>query len=103
MNLAAGAMGSQTGDSLYGPSSAASLVIGSKIQDVIRRTCPTESLKDKQLIDVLVIGGGNLANFCECLATRFAAQVDYAEYGNENALNRKWADSRNLCLVMSIK
>jgi hypothetical protein len=75
----------------------------SKLRDATLRNCPTESLKDRRLIDVLVIGGGNLANFCECLATRFAGQVDDADYGNENALNRKWADSRNLYLVTSIK
>ncbi len=88
---------------LLSVSASAQTIDKSKLREATLRNCPTESLKDKRLIDLLIIEGSSLANFCECFATRFAAQVDNAHYGNENALNRKWVASRNLCIAMSIK
>jgi hypothetical protein len=73
--------------------------------DVLKATredCPTQFIKDKQFIDLLLIGGGTLPGFCECLAVRIAAQLDDADYGNATAVAKKWADSQNFCLAVSL-
>jgi hypothetical protein len=84
-------------------SALAQTIDKSKMRDVIRRDCPTVSLNNKQLIDVLLLGGGDLPTFCECLSTRFTAHLDDADYGNEDALGKKYRASQIFCLGMSTK
>jgi hypothetical protein len=71
--------------------------------EMTRQTCSAQFLQDKPFIDLLLIGGGRLPEFCECLAVRFAAQVDDADFANAKAIATKWADSKNICLAISLK
>ena|SRR2546423_774921 len=73
--------------------------------DILKATrddCPAQFLKNKQFIDMLLMGGGTLPAFCECLAVRIASQLDDADYGDQKAIARKWSDSQNFCLAISI-
>ena len=70
--------------------------------EATRRNCPSQFMQDKKFIDLLLIGGGNLTNFCECLAVRFATQLDDADYGNESSVMTKWAASQKFCLAVTL-
>jgi len=59
-------------------------------------------MKNKQFIDLLLMAGGKLANFCECLAVRVATQLDDADYGNAKAVASKWTESQKFCLAVSV-
>jgi hypothetical protein len=83
--------------------SAAQKIDKAKVLETTRRDCPVQIMQDKKLIDALLIGGGNLTNFCECLAVRFATQLDDADAGNETVITAKFEASRKFCLVASIK
>lgn len=74
-----------------------------RILETTRRECPAQFLQDKQFIDTLLLVGGDLTNFCECLAVRFASQLDDADAGNEPAVTTKFEASRKFCLAVSIK
>lgn len=71
--------------------------------EATRRDCPTHSMQNKALIDALLIGGGDLSKYCECVAVRFATQLDDADYGNEKTTTSKWVSSQKFCLAASIK
>jgi hypothetical protein len=86
-----------------GPCLAQNTISKADLLRMTREHCPTDFLKNKRFIDLLLIRGGTLTSFCDCLVPRFASQVDDADYGNENALARKWADSVKFCLAVSIK
>jgi hypothetical protein len=75
----------------------------SKLLEVTRKDCPSQFMHDKKFIDALLIGGGNISGFCECLAVRFVAQLDDADYGNEASVAAKWGSSAKFCLAVSIK
>ena len=94
--LAAGAV------MLAGPCLAQNAIDKAGILKATREDCPTQLIKDKQFIDLLLIGGGTLPSFCECLSVRFASQLDDADYGNSKILAKKWADSQNFCLAVSL-
>jgi hypothetical protein len=74
-----------------------------KILEAMRRDCPAQTLPDKNLVDALLIGDGNLAAFCECLAVRFSSQIDDTDSGNETTIDAKLADSKRFCLAISMK
>jgi hypothetical protein len=87
---------------LAGPCLAQNSINKADILNTTREACPTEFMKNKPFIDLLLIGGGTLPGFCECLAVRFASQLDDADYGDAKALATKWADSQNFCLAVSL-
>jgi hypothetical protein len=68
----------------------------------VRNSCPAQMMENKHFIDILLVGGGNLPNFCECLALRFSAQLDDADYGNGKAMMAKWTESQDFCLAVSL-
>jgi hypothetical protein len=68
----------------------------------VRSSCPAQMMQNKQFIDILLVGGGNLPNFCECLASRFSTQLDDADYGNGKAVTAKWTESQDFCLAVSL-
>jgi hypothetical protein len=74
-----------------------------KMLEVTRRDCPLQSMQNKSLIDTLLIGGGELSKYCECLAVRFSSQLDDTDYGNEITTSAKWFASQKFCLAVSIK
>jgi hypothetical protein len=84
-----------------GPSTAQKIDKAEILQEV-RSSCPTRMMQNKQFIDILSVGGGNLPNFCECLAMRFATQLDDADYGNAKIVAAKWTESQKFCLAVSI-
>jgi hypothetical protein len=94
--LAAGAV------MLIGPSSAQSTINKSELLKTTREDCPTQFVKNKQVIDLLLIGGGTLPEFCECFAVRIASQLDDSDYGDAKAVAEKWGDSQNFCLAVSL-
>ena len=71
--------------------------------ETTRKTCPSTFLRHKQFIHQLLIGGGNLPDFCECMAVRFASQLDEADHGNKEIVLAKWAESQKFCLAASLK
>jgi hypothetical protein len=68
--------------------------------EAMRKDRPSQNLPDKNLIDALLVGGGNLTDFCECLAVRFTSQVDDGESGNEETLDAKMIASKRFCLAL---
>jgi hypothetical protein len=74
-----------------------------KLLELTRRNCPTRTMQNKELVDILLIGGGDLSKFCECFAVRFVTQLDDTDYGNEQAISSKLMSSQNFCLAASIK
>jgi hypothetical protein len=68
----------------------------------VRDTCPGQMMQNKQFIDILLMSGGKLPNFCECLALRFSTQLDDTDYGNAKAVAAKWKASQEFCLAASI-
>lgn len=87
---------------LAGPCLAQNTINKADILKTTREDCPTQFMKDKQFIDLLLIGGGTLPGFCECFAVRIASQLDDADYRDAKALATKWADSKNFCLAVSL-
>ena len=76
------------------------------VMEAVRQDCPRQFLPDKTLIDALLLGGGSLSKFCECVAARVASQLDDSDHGNINALtayNSKLMASRTFCLAVSSK
>jgi hypothetical protein len=88
---------------LFASSSMAQTIDKTGMLETTRKSCPAQFMQNKQFIDILLISGGNLADFCECMAVRFSAQLDDADYGNEKALTAKWEASSNFCLAVSMK
>src|SRR3954453_15044048 len=84
-----------------GPCLAQNTISKADLLRMTREHCPTDFIKNKRFIERLLIGGGTLNSFCDCLAPRFASQVDDADWRNETALERKWADSQRFCLAVS--
>jgi hypothetical protein len=91
------------GSILFANPSLAQKIDKTGMLETTRRTCPAQFMLNKQFIDLLLAGGGNLTDFCECMAVRFSAQLDDADYGNEKALTAKWEASGTFCLAVSIK
>jgi hypothetical protein len=83
--------------------SMAQVIDKTKMLETTRRTCPNQFMQRKEFIDLLLAGGGNLTDFCECMAVRFSTQLDDADYGNEKALTAKWEVTANFCLAVSLK
>lgn len=88
---------------LFASSSTAQTIDKADMLETTRKTCPAHFMQNKQFIDLLLISGGNLAEFCECMAVRFSAQLDDADYGKESALEAKWKASGDFCLAVSMK
>jgi hypothetical protein len=81
---------------------AAQKIDKAEMLQTVRSTCPVQMMQNRQFIDLLLIGGGNLPDFCECLAVRVTAQLDDADYGNAKTVAAKWKDSQNFCLAVSV-
>jgi hypothetical protein len=81
---------------------AAQKIDKAEILETVRSDCPAQMMKNKEFIDLLLMSGGTLAKFCECLAVRVAAQLDDADYGNAKAVASKWTESQKFCLAVSI-
>jgi hypothetical protein len=88
---------------LFSVPASAQKIDKAKMLEVTRRDCPAQSMQNKSFIDALLIGGGELAKYCECLAVRFASQLDDTDYGNEKTTTAKWVASQKFCLAASIK
>jgi hypothetical protein len=90
------------GVTLAAPCLAQDAINKPDILKTTREDCPTQFIKNKQFIDLLLIGGGSLPGFCECLAVRIASQLDDADYGDAKAIAQKWADSQKFCLAVAL-
>lgn len=71
--------------------------------EAVRQDCPGHFLPDRTLIEALLIGGGTLAEFCECVAVSVASHVDDSDYGSLAAYDSKMMTSRKFCLAVSMK
>lgn len=87
---------------LVEPCVAQNTINKADILKITREDCPTQFIKNKQFIDLLLIGGGTLPGFCECFAVRVASQLDDADYGDARVVATKWADSQKFCLAVSL-
>lgn len=74
-----------------------------KVLAAMRQNCPAQYLPDKKLIDLLLMDGRKLSDFCDCLAVRIASQLDEADFGNGAAIEAKEEASRKFCLVAAMK
>jgi hypothetical protein len=88
---------------LFSTPAAAEKIDKSKLLEVTRRDCPAQMLENKQLSDALLMRGGDIASFCECVAVRFVSQIDYTDSGNEVSTGLKWKGAQAVCLGASKK
>ena len=75
-------MGVSSGRRDVGRTFAQNKIDKADILKITREDCPTQFIKNKQFIDLPLIGGGTLPGFCECFAVRIASQLHDADYGN---------------------
>lgn len=92
-----------TGALLVANSSNAQKLDRVKVLEAMRQDCPAQYLPDKRLIDLLLMDGRKLSDFCECLAVRVASQLDEADFGKAAAIDAKVKASRAFCLVVPMK
>jgi hypothetical protein len=88
---------------LVAGSAVAQKIDRTNLLEAVRKDCAPQNLPDKKLIDALLVSGGNITDFCECLAVRFTSQVDDEDSGHEETLEAKMIASKRFCLAVSMR